>query len=70
MSLNPVKTTCRICGAPLVAPRRVFDDRGNVVSGCVASDHDGHLTALTASARWHNRKDAKQIRRSNREFWK
>lgn len=70
MALNPTKTTCRICGAPLTSPRRVFDERGNVVSGCVASDHDGHLTSLTASAAWHGRQEAKKIRRASRAFWK
>ena len=70
MSLNPTKTTCRICGAPLTSPRRVFDERGNVVSGCVASDHDGHLTHISASARWHNRPAAKKIRRDSRAMWR
>ena len=55
--------TCRICTKPVDSPYRVYDERGHVIQGCVAPDHTGHLIAISASAQWHNRPEAKQIRK-------
>jgi len=56
--------TCRICNQPVSSPWRVYDQRGRVISGCVGPDHDGHLTPLSESTRWHYRKAAKEIRKA------
>lgn len=58
---------CRICCRPLAAPARQFDARGKVVLGCVAADHDGHLVPLSESLRWHNRPEAKKLRKAQRD---
>jgi hypothetical protein len=55
--------TCPICCRPADAPYRVYDKRGDVVQGCVASFHTGRLVPISASARWHNRAEAARIRR-------
>lgn len=54
---------CRTCARPVSSPFRVYDERGKVLSGCVAPDHDGQLTPATESMRWHNRAEARTIRR-------
>lgn len=55
--------TCRTCCKPLAAPYRVYDERGRAIQGCVAVDHDGHIHGYE-SVRWHNRTEAKAIRRA------
>lgn len=57
-------TECRICFKPVSAPWRVYDERGRVIEGCVGADHDGHLVTPSESARWHARKEAKNLRRA------
>lgn len=56
-------TLCRDCSRPLASPFRVYGDRGRVIIGCVSADHDGHLRPLSESSHWHNRPEAKKIRR-------
>lgn len=56
--------TCRTCGRSVWSPWRVYNDHGRVVEGCVSMDHDGRLVTPSESARWHNRKEAKAIRRA------
>lgn len=57
---------CRTCRRPIASPFRVYGDRGRVVAGCVSADHDGTHVTPSESARWHNRKEAKAIRRATK----
>ena len=57
---------CNTCGRRDDAPYRVYDDRGNVVQGCVDECHTGRLVTPSASAAWHGRTEAKKIRRALR----
>jgi hypothetical protein len=59
---------CPICTRADNDPYRVYDERGEVIQGCVAAYHNGRLQEISASARWHNRKEAKAIRRSMAAF--
>ena len=54
---------CPICCNSKYSPYREHDSHGKIVAGCVAEFHTGHLTPISESSRWHNRKEAKQIRR-------
>lgn len=56
--------TCTTCNCPVTSPWRNFDARGHVVNGCVDSSHTGQLVTPSASADWHNRPDARKIRRA------
>jgi hypothetical protein len=60
--------TCSICTRPANDPYRVYDTLGNVLAGCVAAQHTGHLVTPSASAWWHNRPEAKEIRRRLRNM--
>ena len=64
---NSVKSafviTCRLCCRNLSSPWRVYDERGHVMQGCVSPDHTGHLVPLSESLRWHNRPEAKKLRK-------
>ncbi len=53
---------CYTCGRPKGSPFRVYDARGRVVMGCVDAAHDGHLAPISESERWHERKEAREIR--------
>lgn len=57
---------CNVCCRPVAAPWRAHDERGRITLGCVSAAHDGHLTPLSESSRWHGRREAKSIRRANR----
>lgn len=59
---------CLTCGKPVSNPYRVFDERGKVLAGCVDSAHDGQLVVPSESASWHNRTEAKRIRKSLARF--
>lgn len=63
-----VNNTCPTCCRAAHNPFRVYDDRGRVDIGCVDRFHSGHLTPLTESSRWHNRKEAERTRRSLEKF--
>lgn len=54
--------TCNLCGRPVAAPFRVYDERGKVTHGCIDAAHNGQLVTGTESARWHARPVAKQMR--------
>lgn len=58
---------CNTCCRPDSDPFRVFDERGKVINGCVDAVHTGRLVAPSESSRWHNRPEAKQIRKSLRD---
>jgi len=60
--------TCNTCTRGAASPFRVYDERGRVVEGCVDDFHTGHLVTPSESARWHNRSEAKAIRRSTAKF--
>ncbi len=62
-------STCRTCCKPLSAPYRVYDERGRAIQGCVAADHDGHVHGYE-SVRWHNRPEAKAIRKATADHLK
>ena len=61
-------TVCNICGKPFNKPFRSYDSNGNIVHGCVDGSHTGYLVPLSASAIWHNRKEAKEIRAAFNRF--
>lgn len=54
--------TCPTCTRASDLPYRVYDERGNVLQGCIDEFHTGHLVTPSASASWHHRPDAKRIR--------
>jgi hypothetical protein len=56
--------TCNTCGKSYDNPFRSYDYAGKVINGCVDKCHSGHLITISESNRWHNRIEAKQIRRS------
>ncbi len=53
---------CSTCGRSVFSPYRVHATNGKVTAGCVDKSHDGHL--IGESLRFHNRKEAKAIRRA------
>lgn len=53
--------TCTTCTRSIHSPYRRHDARGHVTEGCVDASHDGHLHG--ESLRWHNRPEAKEIRK-------
>ena len=53
--------TCTTCCRPVQTPYRRHDQGGKVVQGCVDSSHEGHV--FGESGRWHNRPEAKLIRK-------
>ncbi len=59
-------TTCNTCTNDERRPYRVYDERGKVITGCVDACHTDHL--IGESARWHNRPEAKQIRKQLKSF--
>jgi hypothetical protein len=55
--------TCNTCGREVRSPFRSYDPHtGQILHGCVDASHDGHLVGISASNRWHNRKEAKALR--------
>ena len=54
---------CNTCTNSVYAPYRVYSAQGKVLEGCVDACHTDHLTTPGESARWHNRPQAKAIRR-------
>ena len=54
---------CLTCGRDVYSPYRTFDSRGRVTGGCVDASHTGKLTPISESSRWHNRLEAKKIRK-------
>ena len=63
-----MRSACNTCGKDARHPWRVYDERGHVLLGCVDGAHDGQLVTPSASATWHNRSEAKEIRRNLRRF--
>lgn len=61
--MNAILTVavCRTCNRPLSAPWRSRDAAGAIRNGCVAVDHDGHLTDA-ADVAWHERDEARELR--------
>lgn len=55
--------TCNTCCRTASNPWRVYDEHGKVTEGCVDDFHTGHLVPISESNRWHNRPQAKTIRR-------
>ena len=73
MSKNPnenlresanLPTQCPTCTRDPYSPYRVYDPHGKVVVGCVDACHAGKLVTPSESAFWHNRVEAKKIRRA------
>jgi len=58
-------TECPICCKPANNPWRVYDSNGRVLLGCVSAFHNDHLVPISESNRWHNCKEAKQLRRKS-----
>lgn len=60
-------TQCPSCGRAADAPaRRVV--KGEIVEGCVAAFHHGHLPAGSDTAAWHNRPAGRQVRAETLAF--
>jgi hypothetical protein len=57
---NPL-THCATCGRSAASPFRVFDGRGKVTAGCIDAFHSGHIYG--ESLTWHNRPEAKRMRK-------
>lgn len=55
---------CPTCTRSPHNPYRRYDNRGKVLEGCVDACHEGKLVTPSESARWHSRKEAKDIRRA------
>lgn len=51
---------CNTCTRPVAAPFRRYGARG-IVEGCIDAAHTGHLYG--ESLRWHNRPEAKKLRK-------
>lgn len=60
--------TCPTCGKPDHSPFRSYDPAGRIVLGCVDAHHDGALVTPSASASWHMRREAKQLRRAMKQY--
>lgn len=67
MTMNTNTDSCPTCTRSKYAPYRVYDQRGHVVQGCIDDFHTDHLTPLSECNRWHNRKEAKQMRKAIKE---
>lgn len=59
--------TCNTCCRPFASPFRIFDVRGKVTHGCVDECHTGHLVPISESSFWHNRREAKALRRAQKQ---
>ena len=58
------RTTCLTCGKAADRPYRRFNHQtGEILYGCVDDFHAGCLMTLSNSSAWHNRKEAKVIRK-------
>jgi len=55
--------TCPTCTRSVYSPYRQYDSHGKVLGGCVDECHTPHLLTISESTRWHNRPEAKQIRK-------
>ena len=62
------KLVCPTCFRAPAAPFRVWDASGKILSGCVDACHTGHLVTPSASASWHARPAARQIRKGLARF--
>jgi hypothetical protein len=62
-----ITTQCPTCTRSKYDPFRRYDERDRVIAGCIDDFHTGHLTPISASNDWHNRKFAKAHRRAIRE---
>lgn len=51
---NP-NTVCPTCGHAPTAPYRVYDERGNVLHGCIDAIHTGRLPWPSASNDWQRK---------------
>jgi hypothetical protein len=54
---------CPTCGNAAYSPFRRFLANGSVDCGCIDGFHTGHLQQISESNRWHNRPEAKKLRR-------
>lgn len=55
---------CPSCGHTAGSPYRVYDSHGKVYRGCVDRFHNGALVTCSESNFWHNRPEAKRIRKA------
>ena len=62
-----ITNQCPTCTRGKYNPYRRFDARGKVIAGCVDDFHGEHLTPISADSAWHNRKEAKAIRKRERD---
>lgn len=56
--------TCNICCRPSASPFRAYNDDSTIRLGCVDALHNDRLVPISASSSWHNRKEAKAIRKA------
>lgn len=61
--------TCTTCGRSDSNPFRVTDGAGRIIAGCVDACHTGKLPGLHETSRWHNRPEAKKVRKVAARFW-
>lgn len=55
---------CPTCTRPAAMPYRLNDFHGKITGGCVDAFHTEHLVGISSSNRWHNRPEAKALRRA------
>lgn len=60
-----VEPLCKTCCRPFYSPFRRYDKRGKVTEGCIDACHGTHLIRPSESARWHDSKLAKDLRRKS-----
>jgi len=51
------KGICNVCGCAVEFPFRRYDENGNIIDGCVALSHTGHLSNQQDIA-WHTSETA------------
>lgn len=55
---------CPTCTRSKYDPFRGYDITGKINMGCIDDYHTGHLTPISQSSAWHNRKEAKGWRQA------
>ncbi len=61
--LMPAEVTqCPTCTRGKYEPFRRYDAEGRITMGCIDDFHSGHLTPISASNSWHERKSARAHR--------
>lgn len=63
--IERTRLTCSTCGKGRSNPYRNYVN-GKIEAGCVDGFHTGHLVPISQSSDWHNRREARNIRKALR----